>query len=96
VISDIHVMSLYLGGVATAAGPGGWVGLLPASRFLASDYLAEAVPLGLQVRRCEEPRWPASALAGGPLARQWCAAAADAAYTATPAAVVWHFQRTAC
>jgi hypothetical protein len=32
----------------------------------------------------------------GPLARQWCVAAADAAYTATPAAVVWHFQRTAC
>jgi SAM-dependent methyltransferase len=96
VISDIHVLSLYLGGVATAAGPDGQVGLLPASRFLASDYLAAAVPFGLQVRRCEEPRWPASALAGGPLARQWCAAAADAACTATPAAVVWHFQRTAC
>lgn len=39
-------------------------------------------------------RRPASDLAGGPLARQWCSAAADAAYSGTPAAIIWHFQRT--
>jgi SAM-dependent methyltransferase len=93
VISDIHVVSLYLGGVPVGAGPGGRAGLLPASRHLASDYLAAALPLGFQVRSCAEPRWPASELAGGPLARLWCGAAADAAYTGTPAAVIWHFQR---
>ena len=32
-------------------------------------------------------------LAGGPLARQWCGAAAGAACPGTPAAVIWHFQR---
>jgi SAM-dependent methyltransferase len=64
VISDIHVISLYLGGVATAAGPGGRAG--PATCHC----------------RQRAARW-----------RQWCADAADAAYTATPAAIVWHFQR---
>ena len=93
VISDIHVVSLYLGGVPVQSGADGRAGMLPASRFLASDYLAAALPLGLQVRDCAEPGWPASELAGGPLARQWCGAAADAAYTGTPAAIIWHFQR---
>jgi len=93
VVSDIHVVSLYLGGVPVRAEPGGRPGLLPASRYLASDYLAAALPLGLQLRSCAEPRWPASDQAGGPLARQWCSAAADAAYTGTPAAIIWHFQR---
>jgi SAM-dependent methyltransferase len=93
VLSDIHVMSLYLGGVATAAGPDGRHALLPASRWFASDYLTAALPLGLRVRAMHEPRWGFDAEAGGPLARQWCAAAADAAHIDTPAAVVWHLQR---
>jgi SAM-dependent methyltransferase len=93
VVSDIHVMSLYLGGVASVTEPGGRVCLLPASRFLASDYLSAALAAGLTPRSCAEPRWPPSDGAGGPLASQWCAAAADAAYEATPAAIIWHFQR---
>jgi SAM-dependent methyltransferase len=93
VVSDMHVISLYLGGVPAVASPGGQTGLLPATRFLASDYLAAARRSGLQVRDCAEPVWPASDTAGGPLARQWCAAAADAAYTGAPAAIIWHFQR---
>jgi SAM-dependent methyltransferase len=93
VLSDIHVMSLYLGGVAHVSEPGGPPLLLPASRFLASDYLSAALAAGLVARSCAEPRWPASDAAGGPLARQWCAAAADAAYEAVPAAIIWHFQR---
>lgn len=64
-----------------------------ASRHLASDYLAAALPLGLQLRSGAEPVWPASDQAGGPTARQWCGAAADAANTGTPAAIIWHFQR---
>ena len=64
VISDIHVVSLYLGGVPVQSGADGRAGLLLASRYLASDYLAAALPLGLQVRDCVEPGWPASELAG--------------------------------
>jgi SAM-dependent methyltransferase len=96
VVSDIHVLSLYLGGVATVVEPDGRHGQLPATRNLASDYLAAALPLGLQPRSCAEPRWPPSDSAGGPLVQQWCQAAADAAYEATPAAIIWHFQRAAC
>lgn len=36
----------------------GTVGFMPVWARLASDYLAAALPLGLQVRRCEEPRRP--------------------------------------
>jgi SAM-dependent methyltransferase len=95
VISDIHALSLYLGGIATAVGPDGRSHVLPAHRHLASDYLSVALPLGLQVHRCLEPRWPASEYAGGSLAQQWCPDAANAAYTGTPAAIIWHFQRAA-
>jgi hypothetical protein len=90
------LVSQYLGGVPAVAGPDGRPGLLPAHRHLASDYLTAALDAGFAVRGCAEPRWPASDQAGGPLARQWCGPAADAdaaAYTGTPAAIVWHFQR---
>jgi SAM-dependent methyltransferase len=93
VVSDIHVNSLYLGGVASALGPSGQPALLPARRHLPSDYLTAALSHGLEVRGCAEPRWPPSDQAGGPLARTWCGAAADAAYGGTPAAIIWHFQR---
>jgi|SRR5208282_2038899 len=93
VTSDIHVLSLYLGGVAHVAGPGGGVRLLPASRYLASDYLTAALAAGFRPLGCFEPRWPATALAGGPLARRWCGAAADAVYEAAPAAIIWQFRR---
>jgi hypothetical protein len=65
---------------------------MPASRFLPSDYLSAALPLGFQVHRCMEPRWPPSPWAGGPEVRRWCAAAADAEHT--PAAIIWHFQKS--
>jgi ubiquinone/menaquinone biosynthesis C-methylase UbiE len=39
-------------------GPSGELGYMPTWSRLASDYLAAALPLGLQVRRCEEPRRP--------------------------------------
>jgi ubiquinone/menaquinone biosynthesis C-methylase UbiE len=95
VVSDIHVVSLYLGGVPTCTQPGGRAGVLPTSRHLAGDYLTAALSQGLRVLSCAEPRWPDSDLAGGPLARQWCSDAADAAYSGVPAAIIWHFQRSA-
>jgi ubiquinone/menaquinone biosynthesis C-methylase UbiE len=41
-------------------GPEDELGYIPVYPRLASDYLAAALPLGFQVRRCEEPRvpWP--------------------------------------
>jgi SAM-dependent methyltransferase len=93
VTSDIHLVSLYLGGVASVRRPGGLVRQMPASRFLASDYLTAALASGLRPAECAEPRWPPSDTAGGPLARTWCGAAADADYEATPAAIIWHFRR---
>ena len=38
--------------------PDGEFRYIPVQARLASDYLAAALPLGLQVRRCEEPRRP--------------------------------------
>jgi SAM-dependent methyltransferase len=92
VISDIHVASLYLGGVPAATRPDGRRALMPVSRWLASDYLNAALPCGLRVKACAEPPWPHPE-AGGPLAHQWCPEAAVAAYSAAPAAIVWHFHK---
>jgi hypothetical protein len=72
VTSDIHYLSLYLGGVPVLAGPNGRLGRLPAHRHLPSDYLTAALACGLEPRSCVEPAWPATGLAGGPLAGQWC------------------------
>ncbi|SBT39457.1 class I SAM-dependent methyltransferase [Micromonospora auratinigra] len=93
VLSDGHLLSLYLGGVAHAVGPDGRVGTLPAYRRTAADHLTAALAAGFRVRGCAEPGWPPSEHAGGPQARRWCPEAADVAYTGTPAVIVWHFTR---
>ena len=66
---------------------------LPANRWRPSDYIAAAVPVGLEVRDCREPRWPPSPAAGGEFLRAWAPDAVDAAYENTPAAMIWHFSR---
>jgi SAM-dependent methyltransferase len=92
VTSDIHMISLYLGGVAHVVDPDDRVCLMPATRYLASDYLTAALAVGLRPLACFEPRWPPSESGAGPQARQWCAAAADAVYAAAPASIIWHFE----
>lgn len=67
-----------------------------------SDYLAAALPLGFQVRRCEKPhRPPVTEPRGRPdtpaTEVSWelldrCPEAAAAAFDGAPVAVVWHFQ----
>jgi SAM-dependent methyltransferase len=109
VISDVHVQRILLGSRMIVSGPDGQLGLMPTSHFLASDYLDAALPLGLQVRRCVEPRQPAPVF--GPHERppvrpdptkpshscwdlhEWCPDAVRAAFTGTPVAIIWHFQR---
>ncbi|MEV4359863.1 class I SAM-dependent methyltransferase [Nonomuraea sp. NPDC049625] len=104
IITDPHPMATYLAPAAPSPGPDGSPAL-PADRPRSlSDYLAAALPLGFQVRHCEEPRRPPLPLVPGtrppdPLPPQgsyeimyWCPEAADAAMSGMPVAVVWHFQ----
>ncbi len=58
VISDSRGLIGDIGLPLVRVGPGGEIGYMPTWSRLASDYLAAALPLGLRVRRCEEPRRP--------------------------------------
>jgi SAM-dependent methyltransferase len=86
--------------------PDGDFGYLPHHNHLTSDYLAAALPLGFQARRCEEPSLPYPAIdpsaepPSTPPAHPsdiwslwpWCPAAINAIYRDTPVLIVWHFQ----
>jgi SAM-dependent methyltransferase len=92
VLSDIHWLSLYLGGVSHAQDEEGNWGAMPASRFLPSDYVNAALAVGFEILGCWEPRWGTIEGEGGPLAQQWGPDAAAAAYRSMPAAIVWHLR----
>jgi ubiquinone/menaquinone biosynthesis C-methylase UbiE len=108
VISDSRGLFGYVGSPVPVRTSGGEAGLLPHWNRLTSDYLAAALPLGLQVRRCVEPRRPdplvdpdarpaIEDLAPDDPPNIWilhtfCPEATNAAYRDNPAAIVWHFQ----
>jgi SAM-dependent methyltransferase len=56
VTADVHHEVVLAGSVPVALGPAGEPGLAATYRHTAGDYIRAAVPLGFQVRRCEEPR----------------------------------------
>jgi ubiquinone/menaquinone biosynthesis C-methylase UbiE len=58
VISDSRGLIADIGLPLVRIAPGGEPVYMPVWARLPSDYLAAALPLGLQVRRCEEPRRP--------------------------------------
>ena len=103
VISDVHHELVLRGSVVHAPGPAGEPGLSPSYRHTAGDYLRAALPHGLRVRRCEEPRRempaqpPPAELSPGdwadwpwtllPLAPEASRAAWD-----QPSTIIWHFQ----
>ncbi|TML40030.1 MAG: class I SAM-dependent methyltransferase [Actinobacteria bacterium] len=58
VISDWRPLVKEIALPLVKAGPDGSPGYMPTKNRLTSEYLAAALPLGLQVRRCEEPRTP--------------------------------------
>lgn len=90
VTSDIHWVSLFLGGVPQLRLPDGTTGRLPAFRHTAADYLAAALSAGLVVEACYEPTWPdVEGGHGGELAQRWCPTAAQEAYVGTPATIIW-------
>ncbi|MGW4212071.1 class I SAM-dependent methyltransferase [Lentzea sp. NPDC004789] len=104
VIADMHPERVALGSVPAVRDADGRPGRLSAHRHLIGDYLRAALPVGLQVRRCEEPllpvgERPAAAAAVGPWELwPWSLAAmvpeaARAAGAGAPALVIWHFSR---
>lgn len=95
VISDIHWMSLYLGGLITVTTAAGERAAIPTSRFRPADYVMAGLRAGLRIRDCREPSWGPLEGHGGPTAQQWCSTAAATAYEDSPAAIVVHFQREA-
>jgi ubiquinone/menaquinone biosynthesis C-methylase UbiE len=86
--------------------PGGGYGYLPHFRRVTSEYLAAGLPLGLQVRHCEELRSPRRAPSEAPAPvrilpehpsdiwtlRDWVPAASRAAVSGTPLLIFWHLQ----
>ncbi|WP_327657410.1 class I SAM-dependent methyltransferase [Streptomyces sp. NBC_00483] len=104
VISDAHLLVSYLRPtLARRPGPDGRPSLLTEYHRPLSTYLAAALPLGFQVRHCEEPRRPRHSLdsdtAPDPLPTymswdllHWCSDASAAALDDSPIVVIWHFQ----
>ncbi|MEO3751394.1 class I SAM-dependent methyltransferase [Streptomyces sp. B6B3] len=104
VISDAHPLVPYLSPtLPRGVGPDGRPALLTEYHRPLSAYLAAALPLGFQVRHCEEPRRPRPSFdpdtAPDPLPTQlswdlpyWCPEASATALDDSPVVVVWHFQ----
>jgi len=101
VISDAHLLLSYLRPtMPRRPGPAGRPSILTEYHRPLSEYLSAALPLGFQVRHCEEPSRPPSVAADpGPLPTDmswelldWCPEAAAAAHGHSPVVVIWHFQ----
>jgi ubiquinone/menaquinone biosynthesis C-methylase UbiE len=86
--------------------PSGGYGYLPHFRRVTSEYLVAGLPLGLQVRHCEELRAPRREPGEAPAPvrilpdhpsdiwtlRDWVPAAYRAANNGSPLLIFWHFQ----
>jgi ubiquinone/menaquinone biosynthesis C-methylase UbiE len=101
VISDAHLVWSYLRPtLPRPPGPDGRPSILTEYHRSLSEYLSAALPLGFQVRRCEEPGRPLEPdVEPGPLRTdmswdllRWCPRAAAAAHDRAPVVVIWHFQ----
>lgn len=108
VILDLHHELVALGSVPRVRSASGEPALLTGYRHRAGDYLNAALPLGLQLRRCDEPRPSGGSKDTAKMAEhidvgRWddwpwslldiVPAAVAAAWAETPTAVIWHFQR---
>ena len=93
-LSNIHHLSLPLGGVVQMVTSTGRPIRLPASLFLPTDYITAARGAGFELRSCAEVGWPDLEPGhGGPTAQAWCPEAARAAYVGTPALIVLELRR---
>lgn len=55
VISDTHHEVILRGSLVKSLGPSGEPGFVPSYQHRVGDFLRAALPLGFEVRRCEEP-----------------------------------------
>ena len=110
VIADAHHELVFRGSIVKALGPNGEPGLVATYRHTPGDVLRAALPVGLQVRRCEEPRLssrdsrsqapqpPADFTVGASEDWPWTllplVPAAAQAAWEIPAVIVWDFERT--
>lgn len=101
VISDAHLLLSYVRPtIPHGPGPDGRPSIVAEYHRPLSAYLSAALPLGFQVRRCEEPGRPTSGAVDGGTPRtemswdllRWCPEAAAAAHDGLPVVVIWHFQ----
>jgi SAM-dependent methyltransferase len=103
VVSDMHPESVARGYNPRLRSPDGRPGRVVSYQHLIGDYLRAALAVGLQPRRCEEPRVPmgdlppASQTMGPWEVWPWSLAdlvpeAARVANGGRPAMVIWHFQ----
>jgi SAM-dependent methyltransferase len=89
VVSNIHHLSMPLGGTIEMVLTDGRRVRLPATAFLPSDYINGALTAGFQIQACAEVPWADhGGQHGGPTAQAWYAEAARVAYTGTPALLV--------
>ncbi|GIF72365.1 class I SAM-dependent methyltransferase [Asanoa siamensis] len=106
IVSDVHQELVALGSVPRVVLANGERGFLPAYRHRAADYLDAALPLGLTVRRCIEPKMTIGEAPTGlrddldpgpwegwPWSLHPIAPAAQrAAFHGTPALILWEFE----
>jgi SAM-dependent methyltransferase len=102
VVTDIHHEWVTLGSVPHVRSAAGEPQLIPSYRHRAGDYLNAALPAGLELRRCAEPRlsFPERPAGDSPIGpwdswpwslMELVPAAIAAAATGVPATVLWHF-----
>lgn len=99
VISDAHLLLSYVRPtLPRRPGPDGRPSLLAEYHRPLSEYLSVALPLGFQVRHCEEPGRPPAEYAGPHRTDMswellnWYPEASAGAHDNVPVVVIWHFQ----
>jgi SAM-dependent methyltransferase len=93
VISDVHPVLSALGVAAYFQAADGSSGFVRNHRHLHGEYLDAFARVGLEVRRCVEPRFGPAEVALQRLAMRFVPDAASAAYLGLPAALVWDLVR---
>jgi SAM-dependent methyltransferase len=93
VISDIHPVLSALGGAALFRAADGSSAFVRNHRHVHGEYLDAFAAVGLDVRRCLEPRFGPAEVGMQALAMRFVPDAASAAYLGLPAALVWDLVR---
>jgi SAM-dependent methyltransferase len=93
VISDVHPVLSALGVAAFFQAADGSSGFVRNHRHVHGEYLDAFAEVGLEVRRCLEPRFGPAEVQLQPLAARHVPGAATAAYLGLPGALIWDLAR---